>query len=214
MPSIALDSLGEELPIDLRRHRSDQQEGEKRHSLCRLKATAPGAISMDKTVSQWTATVSEAELRSFIVKANANTYAGSGAKVAPWRHGAQELEFREGDDGGFYYRDSYFGEKHFLGDEVVYHGGRVIWAMSYHGYLLTEAVTSAAVGRIIQKSLLKTYATGGFLGDFCYSFLEEDGAWAYVDAATGSTGRFVGEERIFRNGVLVYRLNYFGGLIE
>ena len=33
---------------------------------------------------------------------------------------------------------------------------QVIWALSCHGYLLTEAVTPAAVGQIIQESLLKT----------------------------------------------------------
>ncbi|MFF7458433.1 DUF5680 domain-containing protein [Kitasatospora sp. NPDC008115] len=147
------------------------------------------------------------ELNAFVVRAKAATYAGGRGQVAPSRPGSHDLAYREGE---LVYRDSYFGGTDFLGQETVHLGQRPLWAMNYHGYLLTDGITAFAAGETVKAALTALYAEGRFLGGFRYTV----GAYRYVDEPTGEVDRFRGVEHILTAaGERAYELRYHGGRI-
>jgi hypothetical protein len=72
-------------------------------------------------------------LHTFIIRAKAATYVGSGQKLLPYRLGSRDLQFSEGD---WAYHDSYLGESDFIGEEIIYFQRQVVWGMNYFGYIL------------------------------------------------------------------------------
>ena len=148
------------------------------------------------------------QLNTFIVRAKAATYVGSGAKSLSYRPGSHDLQFHE---GAFSYLDSYFGGTDFLGQEVCYFEGKPVWAMNYYGRILEPSlITAGAAGQIIQQSLSRMYNEGRFLGGFEHS--TRNGR--YVDSSEGDVTSFVGREWIMRENVKVYELVYHGGLVK
>ncbi len=146
-------------------------------------------------------------LEGFIVAAKATTYVGAGQKVAPSRPGAFDLTY---EDGAFSYRDSYFGGTDFVGQEVVWHGETPVWAMNYYGRVLAGDVFDGATGaEVIRAALSAMYAEGQFLGGF--DFLHD--GYSYEDRSEGDWPQFTGIERILREGRVLYRLDYHGGVI-
>jgi hypothetical protein len=147
-------------------------------------------------------------LNQFIVTAKNHTYAGSGKEISPSRPSSHDLEYIEND---FRYLDSYFGGQNFIGEEIVYNKGIPVWGMNYYGVdLRPELISAAEIGAMIKKSLKEMYKEGRFLGGFEY--IDHD--LRYVDKSDGPITNFSGLEEIFKNGILVYKLSYAGGLIE
>ena len=152
--------------------------------------------------------VSLPQLESFIVKAKATTYVGSGEESPSCRPASHDLHFRAGD---FLYLDSYFGGADFIGEEVVYYKDAPVWAMNYYGRILEPDLLEAAeAGLIIKQSLSAMYKEGRFLGGFEH----DTGDGVYVDTSAGDVASFTGQEWITREGVRVYELIYHGGLIK
>ena len=148
------------------------------------------------------------ELNSFIVRAKAATYVGSGEHVEPCRPGSHDLRFT---DGKWTYLDSYFGGTDFIGEEVVYFDEKPVWAMNYYGHILPDdLITGSQAGQMIKASLSRMYMEGRFLGGFEYT--END--LTYVDASEGNTDSFHGREIIRRGQDIAYELVYHGGLIR
>jgi len=147
------------------------------------------------------------ELNTFIVRAKAATYVGSGAPAASSRAGSHDLRFAEGD---FAYLDSYFGGADFLGEEVVYFQGEPVWGMNYHGRILEPSrITAEQAGQVIKASLSEMYRQGRFLGGFEHAV----GDFAYFDTSEGDVAAFTGREWIVCGDVKAYELVYHGGLI-
>jgi hypothetical protein len=144
----------------------------------------------------------------FIVRAKAATYIGSGRESGSCRPGSRDLEFHE---GAFKYLDSYFGGADFIGEEVVYFGGRPVWAMNYFGRILSqESISPEETGKILKKSLSQLYQENRFLGGYkCV-----DGRDAYCDTNEGNLDTFTGKEWIEWDGARVYELIYHGGSIK
>ncbi len=144
--------------------------------------------------------------------AKAACYVGKGQSCrASWR-GAHDLRHAEGP---WSYLDSYFGGTDFLGQEVVWHRGRPVWAMNYHGAILNDAaITAAEAGEVIRAALSALYREGRFLGGFRYRHSD----FTYEDTTTGSVDAFTGRETISsdagRDTEVVYHLVYHGGLIR
>ncbi len=68
---------------------------------------------------------------SFLLVAKRNTYAARGGVPVPSLvPGSKQLEY---GDGALLYRDIYFGDDYFAGEETVYFQGRPIWCMCYAG---------------------------------------------------------------------------------
>jgi hypothetical protein len=147
-------------------------------------------------------------LEQFIVRAKQTTYVGGGKKLLPYRLGSKDLQFAEGD---WIYHDSYLGESNFIGQEIVYYRLQPVWGMNYFGRILRlERITSPQAGEMIMKSLSRLYAEGRFLGGFEY--IEEE--LKYIDNNDGDVRAFRGQEWIYRNDELVYKLDYHGGLLQ
>jgi hypothetical protein len=148
------------------------------------------------------------KLNAFIVAAKSATYVGDGSPIEPCRPGSHDLSFEQGP---FRYLDSYFGGTDFIGEEVVYHNGKPVWAMNYYGYILQpNAITAAEAGAMIKASLSRMYIKGRFLGGWDY----DAGALVYHDRSDGNLTHFTGREWIEREGETVYELVYHGGLIK
>jgi len=148
------------------------------------------------------------ELTAFIVRAKSKTYVGSASKLLSYRPGSKDLQYAEGD---FAYHDSYFGSTDFIGQEVVYFRGNVVWVMNYYGYILEpEQITAPETIRMIRASLSKMYEEGRFLGGFEHM----EGDLRYVDRNDGDVARLHGKEQIERDGQLVYELVYHGGMLK
>jgi hypothetical protein len=147
-------------------------------------------------------------LNTFIVKAKAATYVGSGAKSLSYRPGSHDLQFHADP---FAYIDSYFGGTDFLGQEVVYYESEPVWVMNYYGRILKpDQITGAETGQVIKESLTKMYQAGRFLGGFQHATPLGD----YTDTNDGDLTAFTGAEWITRHGVKVYELVYHGGLVK
>jgi hypothetical protein len=147
-------------------------------------------------------------LNDFIVRAKATTYIGSGRESGSCRPGSRDLEFHEEE---FQYLDSYFGGADFIGEEVVYFGGKPFWAMNYYGRILVhESISPEETGKILKKSLSQLYQENRFLGGYKYV----DGRDTYFDTNEGNLDAFTGKEWIERDGARVYELIYHGGLIK
>lgn len=147
------------------------------------------------------------ELHSFIVRAKANTYVGSAAKVQSCRPASHDLQFVDGD---WAYLDSYFGSTDFVGEEVIWYCGNPVWAMNYYGHILRlDLITPAQAGQMIKASLSRLYKENRFLSGFQYS----EGAFIYFDTNEGEFTRFTGREWIERDGIKAYELVYHGGLV-
>lgn len=76
-------------------------------------------------------------LGKFLVNAKRNTYAAQKGKVLSSRKFSKDLAFEEND---YYYLDSYFGEKDFSGEEIVYFKQIPIWSMNYYGKMIKENI--------------------------------------------------------------------------
>ncbi len=147
-------------------------------------------------------------LNQFIVTAKMHSYVGSGKESSPSRLKSHDLEYIENDFG---YLDSYFGGQNFIGQEIVFLKGVPVWGMNYYGVdLRPDLISAAEIGAMIKKSLREMYREGRFLGGFEYT----DHDLRYLDKSEGPIENFSGLEEIFKNGILVYRLSYAGGLIE
>ena len=147
-------------------------------------------------------------LTRFIVAAKRVTYIGNGERATPSRAGAHDLVYEE---GGWAYRDSYFGGTDFLGQEVVWLNEEPVWAMNYYGRILRDdLLTAPQAGQMIKASLSQMYRQGRFLGGFEHT--END--LTYIDASEGSAEFFHGRELIRREQEVVYELLYHGGLIR
>jgi hypothetical protein len=148
------------------------------------------------------------DLLQFIVKAKAACYVGGGDRVTTSRAGSHDLVFSE---GSWRYLDSYFGGTDFHGQETIWNADVPIWAMGYYGYILQpNLINSSETGAIIKAALTKMYQQDRFLDGFEFQI----GADRYSDRSIGTFEHFSGTETIQRDGVLVYQLDYQGGLIK
>jgi len=147
-------------------------------------------------------------LNAFIVRAKAATYVGDGQRSPSCRPGSHDLKFA---DGGWSYLDSYFGGRDFIGQEVVYHAAKPVWAMNYYGRILRpELITPEQAGQVIKASLSKLYTEGRFLGGFVHCHEK----FVYTDTNEGEVVSFQGREFISCDDAVAYELLYHGGLIK
>jgi hypothetical protein len=148
------------------------------------------------------------DLLNFILRAKQATYVGGGKKLMPYRLGSHDLQFFMDD---WAYHDSYLGESDFIGEEIIYFHGKVVWGMNYFGRILRpERITAAQAGTIIKESLSKLYQSGRFLGGFNHTLDE----FTYIDTNDGDPLYFTGKEWIELKGEIVYQLVYHGGLVN
>lgn len=148
------------------------------------------------------------QLSKFLVKAKINTYASSGEEGGMvLSDGSKEFKFREGE---FKYRDRYFGFNPFIGEEIIWQNGKIIWGMNYYGKVISEEIISAKqIYQFLQEALKRVAEDKPFRGpnDFKKGDLE------YFNKIEGTLENFNGEETILFKKQLVYQLKYHGGSV-
>jgi hypothetical protein len=160
--------------------------------------------------------LSLSDLVDFLLEAKAATYAaggsGSSAVVDPVLQSSHQLEFHS---GSLLYRDIYFGQEFFAGQETVYIDQTAVWSMCYAGGWtegLSDPSLQGSLGAFLQSALGEVPPEIPFRGP--HRFESTDGKNLYINKPSGSVEWFTGVEQISREDVLVYELNYCGGLLK
>jgi hypothetical protein len=148
----------------------------------------------------------EQELARFIVEAKTNTYASQRGEVASLRKGSKDLEYRR---DRFYYLDSYFGEKDFSGQEVVYLNDVAIWSMNYYGRMVQDDVPPGFI-ETLREALQKVEPDRPYRG--CAQYVSR--GFTYKCSSDGMIQSFLGEETMAYDQKEVYRLYFHGGQIR
>lgn len=152
--------------------------------------------------------VSAKRIGAFLHAANKNTYVNAkAAKSESSRAGSHDYHF---EDGLFIYHDTYFGNREFMGEEVIYHAGRPIWGANYYGTMLDDDMEEATMAAFLRKALMQEY-TDVIPVRGPKAFVE--GEWSYRFAPMGNLDRFTGVEEIAHLGKIVFRLQIHGGFI-
>lgn len=146
------------------------------------------------------------ELRAFLIKAKANTYAAQRGSVEPGRPGCKDLRYAEGP---YEYLDSYAGERDFSGQELVYRDGRVIWSMNYYGAMLADGLPEGFIETLREALKLATVAEP-YRGPRSY----DRAPYSYKSAVQGELTMYNGMEEIYLAGEAVYRLYFHGGEVR
>ena len=145
-------------------------------------------------------------LRTFLVTAKRNTYAAQNGKVPSSRKSSKDLAFVEND---YYYLDSYFGEKKFSGEEIVYYKDQPVWSMNYYGKMIKEDILEGFI-ETLREALQKVSEEKPFRGPEEYI----RGKYKYRCSNKGNIDFFNGMESIFYENEEVYRLYFHGGSIK
>ncbi len=155
-------------------------------------------------------------LKDFLITAKKSTYADekNGKKVLSSRLNSKDYEFEDLEEG-LLYHDTYVGGKSFAGQEIVYDAKlsyAPIWSMSYYGTAVDDDFNEEAIDKILRPALMKVGEDDLALpvrgplefvnGEYTYKF------WA-----EGELNRFYGQEKIYKNGAVIYVLYCTGGFI-
>ena len=74
------------------------------------------------------------ELTVFLNEANKSTYANKDeSKITPPLLKSKDYHFEKDN---FIYHDTHFGDRDFIGEEVICKENEPVWAMNYYGYIL------------------------------------------------------------------------------
>ncbi len=147
------------------------------------------------------------ELSEFIARAKRNTFATGGEKVASSKTASKDYLYKEGE---FIYRDSYFGSRYDIGQEIVWRNDEPIWGMNYMGGMREGYEDlSKATFRFLKECLTLVDASMPFRGPE----LHQKGEFKYRNEVVGDVERFQGTERIFFRSDEIYERTYHGGLI-
>lgn len=148
------------------------------------------------------------QLADFLKTANKNTYANKDASKAPsTRFKSEDYHFEK---DGLICHDTYFGNRNFIGEEVVYKDNKPVWAANYYGFIFSEAIDEKELYGFLREALMQEYSDViPVRGPKIY----QNGNWKYINSAEGGLDRFTGTEEIYQDDVLLYRAYYHGGFI-
>ena len=142
------------------------------------------------------------ELNQFLVGAKTNTYAAENATERILEDGAHELVY---ENGIFRYRDRYYGFNPFIGEELVWENGKLVWAMNYFGGIYPEVVDlvgSKEIYSFLKLALQQVQEDKPFRGPALF----KNGNFTYNNEARGTVNTFSGFERIIWRGEVSEKL--------
>jgi len=146
-------------------------------------------------------------LSVFLIKAKTETYAsGDESKVIKLKDGSKEINFSLNN---FKYRDRYYGEYNFSGEEIVWENDKAYWSMNYFGITNLKIDFPKNFPEFLKEALRKVPEKYPFRGPKFYS----NGDFEYINDINGSIDDFYGIEKIFYKGAEIYKLYYHGGII-
>ena len=92
-------------------------------------------------------------LENFLIEAKKQTYANKNVhKIESSRLKSKDYEYKKNN---MIYHDTYFGEKNFIGEEVVYINNKAYWAMNYYGITLDEFLAEEIFDKVLRPALMK-----------------------------------------------------------
>jgi hypothetical protein len=156
--------------------------------------------------------ISTTAFMSFLVNAKRQTYAAQGdyAAATPLVPGSRQLEYHE---GVLLYRDIYFGDGYFVGQETVYEGPAPVWAMGYAGGVMPSSAPWRDLGQVyefLRAALRRVTPERPYRDPSQW----REGAYVYTDESQGDVERFWGVETITQAEQVVYQLRSSGGLLR
>jgi hypothetical protein len=144
-------------------------------------------------------------LETFLVKAKQNTYAaGKPGGETILEDECKELSYAEDE---FLYRDRYYGENPFAGQEIVWHAGQMVWAMNYYGAITDPRAFEAEIPSFLKSALRQGSEELPYRGPHRFA----EGECVYTNESQGALAAFSGQETITYRGKEVYSLVYHGG---
>ena len=147
-------------------------------------------------------------LQEFLVKAKVATYATAVEDgEQKLEDSSKELVYEEGD---WKYRDRYFGFNPFIGEEIVWRSGTIVWGMNYYGKILSETIDTEELYTFLKKVLSQVEESMPFRGPKTFN----EKAFNYRNSYSGSIEEFRGLEMILYQGRRVYELQYHGGTVK
>ncbi|MBS3099489.1 XRE family transcriptional regulator [Candidatus Pacearchaeota archaeon] len=154
-------------------------------------------------------TINIDEIKKFLDKANKHTYANKNAsKVATTRLKSEDYNFEEGD---LIYHDTYFGEKDFIGGEIVYKNENPVLGANYFGFILDNKISEKEIYNFLRQALMLDYESEvPVRGPVEFSI----GEWTYNFTVNGNLSNFQGEEQILFKGKIAYRGLIHGGFVR
>lgn len=146
-------------------------------------------------------------LKQFLLASNKAGYAGGEEKK--WikePDGSTTIPFKKGD---WRSHDNFFGGEPYGGRVVVFHKNNPFWIMVYYGWII-EGVTVDPVYSVLRGALMQMPEDAPFRGPREYKQNE----FTYSNTWKGSLEKYSGEEQIAQKNKLIYKANYFGGLVD
>jgi hypothetical protein len=145
----------------------------------------------------------------FLNEANKNSYANKNApKTASLRPASKDYHFEKDN---LIYHDTYFGERNFIGEEVIYENNIPVWGANYYGFIIGEKTNEKDVYVFLRQALIQD--CGDMIpirGPAAFK-----GEWSeYRFNVSGDLENFVGTEEIYFDEKIVYRCFIRGGVIE
>lgn len=154
-------------------------------------------------------------LIGFLILAKKETYASGGYLDTSSRLGSNDYNYEEViESEKMIYHDTYFGGIKFMGEEVVYRGTNMPkWGMNYRGITLDDSLSEDMMDKILRPALSLVGEDNSVLplrGPSKY----QNGDYLYTFSSKGDMTQFIGEEKVYKNNKLIYKLDCHGGLIE
>ncbi len=147
-------------------------------------------------------------LARYLHQAKLEGYAsGDETRIQRLPDGAQSVH---AEGGGYVYRDHWYGDERFIGEEVVWHEARPVWAMSFYGATTPGRPIPAEFPKFHKSALRHAPADAPLRGPALFS----EGEFVYVNTYTGALAEFSGVERVFYRGEEIFHLTYHGGTLR
>lgn len=145
------------------------------------------------------------ELTTFLVKAKIETYASNDqSRLFKCEPGCKGAKYTVGD---FQYRDRYFGEHNFRGEEIVWWKHTPIWGMNYFGVTDRTEEVPKEFPAFSMEAVRNVDKEMPFRGPKSY----KKGEFEYLNNVEGTVRDFHGTEKILYRGREIYKLHYHGG---
>lgn len=147
------------------------------------------------------------KLKEFILEASQNTYASENPDIKVRQDdNSTTIVYEYGD---WKYHDNYFGGEPFGGREVVFLKEKPVWMMVYYGSVIVDEIIPDELYKVLTEALRSSTI------DMPYRGPKElvNGDFRYENNLEGDVKRFSGEERIYRNNVVLYIAKYIGGVL-
>lgn len=162
-------------------------------------------------------------LKEFLVESKIATYANENPEKKSLEDGGLELEFEKKIGQTIWtYRDRYYGNDPFSGQEVVFENSTPVWTMNYYGRILADPILKSAIYGFLREALRTVPKDKPFRGRRrCYSNhenpLNEGLNFFYSCTSVGEVDWFFGREEIElteKHREKVYELVFHGGFVS